>query len=242
MNNSHAPRIPSHPPAKREPATAPKVAICVPSGDTVCKGFAMALAAMTYVCGPREEALSIPIALVGVEGSLIVRNRCEAVAQAQALQVDYLLFLDSDMQFPPATLRRLLSHEKDIVGATYVQRDPPHLLLGQWMPDTLLTSDRLHEVLALPAGCLLIKLSVFEGMAMPYFRTPAFEADGDAPAHIQGEDYYFCQVARERGHQIWLDVALSSQIGHIGKTVSKIGMKRTDQPQEAPDGQTTAIY
>ena len=237
MTNSHAPRIPSRPPVKHERATLPKVAVCIPSGDTVHKGFAMALAAMTYVCGPREEALAVPIALVGVEGSLIVRNRCEAVDQAQKLGVDYVLFLDSDMVFPPATLRRLLSHEKDIVGATYVQREPPHLLLGEWMPGTVLTSDRLHEVLALPAGCLLIKLSVFEGMTRPYFRTPAFEAEGDFPAHIQGEDYYFCQVARERGHQIWLDVGLSSQMGHIGKTTSKIGMQRAAQPQEASDGQ-----
>jgi hypothetical protein len=240
MNNSHAPHIPSRPPRKAvdaEDARLPKVAICVPSGDTVCKGFAMALAALSYTCGPHHDQPAIPIALVGTEGSLIVRNRCESIAQAQALGCDYVLFLDSDMQFPPVTLRRLLAHGKEIVGATYVQREPPHRLLGKFLPDTMLTSDRLHEVEALPAGCLLIKLSVFDGMAKPYFRTEAHEEQGDDPAWFEGEDYYFCRIARERGHELWLDVGLSMQLGHIGRFVNTIATQRAEQPEEASHGQ-----
>ena len=236
MTNSHAPHIPSRPSRKvddAEDARLPKVAICVPSGDTVHKGFAMALGALGIRCG----FLRIPIALVGTEGSLIVRNRCESIDHAQRLGVDYVLFLDSDMQFPPDTLSRLLAHGKDIVGATYVQREPPNRLLGKFLPDTTLTSDRVHEVEALPAGCLLIKLSVFEGMARPYFRTEAHEEQGDDPAWFEGEDYYFCRVARERGHQLWLDAGLSMQLGHIGRFVNVIATQRAEQPEEANHGQ-----
>lgn len=238
MNNSHAPHIPSRPPRQvdAEDARLPKVAICVPSGDTVHKGFAMALAALTYTCGPHHEQPAIPIALVGTEGSLIVRNRCESIAHAQSLGCDYVLFLDSDMQFPAIALRRLLAHGKEIVGGTYVQREPPHRLLGKFLPDTMLTSDRIHEVEALPAGCLLIKLSVFDGMAKPYFRTQAHEEQGADPAWFEGEDYYFCRVARERGHQIWLDVGLSMQLGHIGRFVNTIATQRAEQPEEQAHG------
>lgn len=215
----------------------PRVAICVPSGDTVHKGFAMALAAMTYWSGAHHGMQAIPIALVGTEGSLIVRNRCEAIAQAQGLQVDYVLFLDSDMQFPPFTLRRLLGHEKDIVGCTYVQREEPHRTLGKWAEGAVLTTDQLHSVDALPAGCLLIKLSVFDGAVRPYFRTPAHEAQGDDPEWFQGEDYYFCEQAKARGHEIWLDVELSMQLGHIGRKVNSIAVQSVAQLEEVSHGQ-----
>lgn len=216
----------------------PRVAICVPSGDMVCKGFAMSLAALTYMAGPHGDKPAIPIALIGTEGSLIVRNRNEAIAQAQQLKVDYVLFLDSDMIVPPQTLRRLLSHGKDIVGATYIQREPPHRLLGKWPEDKQLTSDQIHEVDALPGGCLLIKLSVFDSMVKPYFRTPAFEAEGDTPEWVQGEDYYFCEQAKARGHEIWLDVALSLQLGHIGRRVNMIEVQQQMAAnEEGADGQ-----
>ncbi len=210
----------------------PRVAVCVPSGDMVHKGFAMSLALLAYECRSHDGLPRVPLEIVGTQSSLIVINRCLAVARAQQLGVDYVLFLDSDMQFPADTLRRLLAHGKDIVGATYVQRVPPHRLLGIYLPETKLTTDRPHEVLALPAGCLLIKLSIFDGMPEPYFHTPVIEHAGDRA--FMSEDYYFCNVARERGHQIWCDVALSEQIGHIGSYVNTIANRIGDLAQGKP--------
>jgi hypothetical protein len=213
----------------------PKVAICVPSGDMVHAAFCASLTNLAYTCGPHRGMQAVPLAQVYVQGSLIVRNRNKCIEEAQKAGVDYVLFLDSDMTFPPVTLRRLLSHEKDIVGCTYVMREPPHQLLGVVPQDAQLTSDRIHEVIALPAGVLLIKLSVFEGMEKPYFRTPVSALTGD----IQGEDYYFCEQAVKLGHKIWLDVALSTQIGHIGRTTHTIEVQQAPQAanQEAVHGQ-----
>ena len=226
------------------PQAMPKVAICVPSGDHVHKQFAMSLAAMTYTCGPMQGFPAVPIALVGVEGSLIVRNRNQAVEEAHKLGVDYLLFLDSDMQFPPATLRRLLGHEKDVVGATYVTREEPMRMLGKVFEGSVITTDKLNEVEALPGGCLLIKMHVFKDMVKPYFRTPAIEADGETPAWIQGEDYYFCEQARRQGFTIWLDAELSVALGHIGIRVNKIPVMQVEvpQPQEQADGQAATVH
>lgn len=223
----------------------PKIAICIPSGDLVHTEFALSLAQLCVMSGAVQGLAHIPIALINTRGSLIVRNRNEAVGHAQKLGVDYILFLDSDMVFPGWTLRRLISHEKDIVGASYLQRDPPHKMLGVWESDKELSSDKLHSVTALPGGCLLIKLSVFDGMVEPYFRTPAYEASGDDPAHIQGEDYYFCEQAAKLGYEIWLDVMLTLELGHVGKQVVRAQV----QPQmvmpvaaseEVPDGQAVA--
>lgn len=210
--------------AKGEPmkqVEMPKVAICVASGDMVHTEFAACMYQMGVLNGAANGLPFIPTAYLGVQGSLVVRNRNECIEQAQKLGVDYVLFLDSDMVFPGWTLRRLLSHEKDIVGGTYLQRNPPHNMLGIWAEGTVLTNDRIHAIDALPAGCLLIKLSVFDKMAKPYFRTPAYEADEHGPARIQGEDYYFCEQAAKLGHQIWLDVVLTFELGHMGKNMVK---------------------
>ena len=215
----------------------PKVCVCLPSGDMVHKGFAVSLALVLQSTGqiPLGDGTHLPVVPTGiadVRGSLIARNRNQCIDEATKAGFDYVLFLDSDMMFPPQTLRRLLSHEKDIVGATYVQRDPPHALMGVFNPGMALTGDRLHEVVALPGGCLLIKLSVFDTMTKPYFRTPAYEAHGTIPEHIQGEDFYFCEQASKAGHSIWLDVGLSVQLGHIGTHIARI----QTEPAEADHG------
>ena len=247
-HNAALPRLLNNKAQPLKPVPMPKVAVCVPSGDMVHKGFAMCLFALGYMSAQHGDMPGIPCAIVGTEGSLVVRNRNESVRHARELGVDYLLFLDSDMTFPNWTLRRLLSHEKDIVGATYLQRDPPHRLLGVWDQGLQLTTDRLHKVDALPAGCLLIKMSVFDSMVEPFFRTPAFEATADTPAHIQGEDYYFCQQAGLAGIDVWLDAALTMELGHVGKQLVKIQAQpevpevAANEQAEVPDGQALALH
>jgi hypothetical protein len=210
-------------------STPKKVAICVPSGDTVHADFAMALAGLTYRCGPGQATPAIPIALINVKSSLVINGRNGLVQQAQSLGVDYLLFIDSDVVVHPLTLHRLLALDKDIVGGTYVQREEPHrllgnaidgTLLGDWMQGRTVNSRDLTEVSALPAGCLLIKMSVFDKLAKPYFQTPAQETDG---VHwIEGEDYFFCRNARAAGFQVWLDWGTSMAINHIGQKYNSL--------------------
>jgi hypothetical protein len=194
------------------------VAICVPSNDMVHADFAMCLAALTY-------SARTPIAILNTKGSLVVTNRNALVDQAALVNAEWILFLDSDLLFPRDAIARLLAHDKDIVGATYCKRVPPYEVLGRTLDgDRLEAATGLVEVSGLPTGCLLIRRSVFEQLEKPYFRTPA-HADNEIPglpAHIEGEDYYFCRVAREAGFSVWLDVDLTMQIGHIGQQVFQI--------------------
>jgi hypothetical protein len=203
-----------------------KVAICVPSGDMVHADFSMALAALAYTSGPSPdgEREAIGIAIVNVKGSLVVNNRNNAIEEAKKLGVDYAFFVDSDIVVHPWALRRLLSLDKDIVGATYVQREEPRMLLGKTVDGTMLaqavhetaiTTAEPMEVGALPTGCLLIKMSVFDNLARPYFQTPAHVTDGEP--WIEGEDIFFCRMAREAGHKVYLDWATSFGLSHIGQ-------------------------
>lgn len=219
-----------------------KVAICFPSGDMVHADFACALAALTYRCGPfmqdGKKHEPIGLAVMNIKGSLVVNNRNKAVDEARNLGVDYLFFVDSDIVLHPWTLRRLMELDKDIVGATYVQREEPHMLLGKSVEGRFLaemfqnepvTTAEPMEVGALPAGCLLIKMSVFDSLQKPYFRTQARDTHGEP--WIEGEDFYFCRTARDAGHQVWLDLATSFAIGHIGQRVNTIQTSQV-QPGE----------
>lgn len=210
-----------------------RVAVCVPSGDMVHADFAMALAAMAYMCGPvvinGQKQDAIDLILINVKDSLVVMGRNTLVDQAQKQGVDYLLFLDSDMVFDKRTLRQLLSRDMDIVGGTYVKRRPPNTLLGHATDGRLLEEaisgeqvggERLYEAGALPGGCLLIRMSVFDKLKKPYFQTPAHETDGQV--WIEGEDIFFCRTAREAGFKVWIDWPTSFALAHIGQEAFKI--------------------
>lgn len=187
-----------------------RVGVGVPSPDMLHADFAMALAAMCFDPGA-------PILLINAKGSLITVGRNNCVQLAQKDHCTHLLYLDSDMVFPSDTLKRLLAHEKDVVGATYHRRTPPFDLHGITAegkkPD--LTQPGLEEMHFMPTGCLLIAMPVFERLRKPYFRELSDEKSGK----IMGEDYAFSLCARMVGFQLWLDRDLSREIGHIGQQV-----------------------
>jgi len=214
-----------------------KVAICIPSGDMVHADFAMALAALTNVCAADKEN-PIEIALLNVKASLVVYGRSDLVHEAQKLGVDYLFFIDSDIVVHPYALRHLLDRNVDIVGGTYIARKPPHRLLGNGMDGRPLGESvagstvggkDLFEVQGLPAGCLLIKMSVFDKLEKPYFATPAHVHEDRA--WYEGEDYYLCNAARAAGFKVWLDWPLSFALKHLGQAEFSIPAQRIEQPE-----------
>ncbi len=193
-------------------AALPKVAICFPSGDMVHADFALALAGLCNSTPPIETPI------VNNKSSIVAIARNNGVKRAREMACDHILFLDSDMVFPRATLHRLLAHRKDIVGAIYTKRVPPYSLLGTALDGEPTCDDEgLTEMKRLPTGCLLIRMAVFEALSEPYFRFLADEESGE----IIGEDYVFCDRAREAGFRIWCDAKLSLEIGHIGQQVCK---------------------
>jgi len=202
----------------------PKVAIRLPSGDMVHADFAMALAGLCNSTPP----LDTPI--VNVKSSIIAIARNNAVKRARQLAADYLFFLDSDMVFPRTTLHRLLIHRKDIVGATYPRRVPPYSALGSALEiNPTCDAVGLTEMKHMPTGCLLIRMAVFDALSEPHFRFLSDESTGV----VFGEDYVFCDRAREAGFRIWCDTVLSREIGHIGQMTSRITGDRSAGPKGA---------
>jgi hypothetical protein len=188
---------------------SPIVAICIPSGDMVHADFATNLAALCLNPGARTGVINCKGSIVAV-----VRNQC--VAAAQLIKATHLLFLDSDMTFPLDMMKRLLAHEKDIVGAIYSRRAAPFSPTG--MPlENASPQGVLRRMKILPTGCMLITMRVFEKLPKPWF------SDRVEGEKILGEDFHFCENAAAAGFEIWEDTALSKEVGHIGQRIYRLG-------------------
>src|SRR6185503_12415001 len=59
------------------------------------------------------------------QGGDIVSARTFCVQDAIEKKATHIFFVDSDMQFPPDTLERLLAHDKEIVTVEYSRRQIP---------------------------------------------------------------------------------------------------------------------
>lgn len=232
MSMDRAPQIITPESAAKSAGRPTRVALAVPSCDHVHANFAMAFAALTYGCGLR----GIQMALVNTKGSMLPKNRDNAVMEARKYECDWILFLDSDMTFPPTAIHRLLAHDRDIVGATYARRSIPHDNLAKPKDQQGAVVQGLVEVDGLPTGCLLIRMSVFDKLARPYFRYRAIEEgevyNGVPGPTTLGEDYGFCEAAKAAGFSIWMDTELSFDLVHWGEAGFRIKDADPAKPEE----------
>lgn len=214
------------------------------------------LIGIPYAC----DALSVPfvkslielerprlhkITFVGHTITAAARNAC--AQQALREHFDYLMFLDSDMTFPPGIIQALWSNQVDIVSAIYRTRRGgeviAHVFDEGWnrcFPiRTFDLSGRLVPVDCVGTGALLIRSTVFRALAPPWFYYgPAhcdLPEDQIKIEHISayadelslcmdhnygyqhGEDFQFCINCRRAGIAIYVDSAVSC--GHVGTKV-----------------------
>jgi hypothetical protein len=184
-----------------------KIIIGMPSGDMVHKGFTICYGEMLYYCFINRIGL-VP---ADIRATSIERGRNSIVRAALEANATHILWLDSDMRFPSDVLGTFLSHDKDIVGATYRQRRHPHAPAHTELPDP---SDALmRQVARLPGGMLLVRTSVYEKLDLPWYRNPFVPGTED----ITTQDYDFCDRARSLGMEVWMDYALSLRLRHLGE-------------------------
>lgn len=187
--------------------STPTVAIGIPSGDMVHADFAVRLATLCLNPGART-------CIINAKSSLVALGRNQCVEAAKLAGATHILFLDSDMVFPMDTMSRLMSHNKDIVGAVYSQRAAPFHPLGVTLEgEHIHVTKGLRKMKIIPTGCLLINLRVFDRLPKPWFTT---RLEGEK---LLGEDYYFCEQAQKIGFEIWCDGDLSCEVGHIGQKI-----------------------
>lgn len=195
------------------------IGILVPTTDMVMSWFAYDLAvAMSYHMAHHPDDTLVPIVH---QGTLLARSRNVMAEDALSMGLDWLLWLDSDMRFPPDTIARLLESGHDIVTTNAPKRKEPigstaHRWSDEEKKQVLIdiseTSDEIVEVNACGFAVCIMRAEVFNRIERPWFWTPYLE-DYDL---IVGEDYYFASKAQQAGIKIMCDLELSEEIGHIG--------------------------
>jgi hypothetical protein len=194
----------------------PIVSVCVPSDDHVHAGFFMAFNQMmmhTMTAGESEVA-AITVQHIGA--SILPHSRYMLVKNSLRLNPTHLLFIDSDMMFPPDMLTCLLRHGVDMVGINAMSRRPPYNTTA-WISHgnravTTAESTGLEKAWRTGFAVVLIRAAVFEAMAPPYFNYE-FVPEQD---EFRGEDYVFFDRAKAAGFDLYIDHDMSKRVDHVG--------------------------
>jgi hypothetical protein len=146
------------------------------------------------------------------QGGDIVSARTWLVKEALKHDATHLLFVDSDMEFPPDALEKMLAHNKDIVGVEYFKRKLP--IEPVFEPIETTSETEIYKAGFVGTGLVLINLNVFTSdirpLAEPWFNFGR-NSEGEL---VLGEDVWFCNTARDAGFEVWIDPTI--EVGHVG--------------------------
>ncbi len=206
-----------------------KIAIGFPSPDLISVEFHNSLIQLIT-----QTAQFISLGLTNSVSSRIAVNRNTIVENARMLGATDILWIDSDSSFQPHALMQLLMHDKDIVCATTCRRkgnDRSPIALPIDFA-SLEPNQKMVKMKQIGFPFMLTKMSVVDkldelGLAPDkcYFAEPprwmmraqGLDVEGDDA--LLGEDEYWCNLVLRAGYDIWCDMELSMQIGHIGSQV-----------------------
>lgn len=157
------------------------------------------------------------VRLTRSESTIISEGRADLVKDALSSNATHLLWIDADMKFQPSNVSRLLSHDLDIVAATYRKRRPPHDMTAKDTNGEEIKAGAgdVIEAARIGLGLAVTRVSVFERLAEPWFATPWIEASETS----LGEDVFFCSKARAHGLNVFVDPDASIGVGHVGKAI-----------------------
>jgi hypothetical protein len=203
-----------------------RVFIAVPCQDQVQAMFAFSLAKMMAyaslsLVGPFQPVEWLRIMFVS--GTLIAPQRRDLAASALKAGATHILWIDSDTTFPKDALNRLLARNKDYIGIVQSGRRPPFAPTAfTWenadRPTPVYVypeSTGIQRVDAIGFGLTLCRTEVFKQVQQPWFPIQwGHLANGEWA--INGEDVGFQAWARKAGFELYVDLDLSRECGHVG--------------------------
>ena len=216
-----------------------KIALCIPRYGDVKGEFTISLGRMlVHSLSQSGGPGPLQIEIFSISSSDLPESRTRLLKRAIEWQARYLLWLDSDHVFPPDTLFRLLRHKLPVVGCNYPRRveptGPVAVRIGAdgrmehvWTTEALAKQGALEEVAHVGLGLCLIDLDVLHqvkahvdvaGPGWAYWN-PFDRKLLPGSTTRMGEDASFFQELRDAGVKIYVDHALSWQIGHVAERV-----------------------
>jgi hypothetical protein len=182
------------------------------------------------------------------------RTRCEMATAALGDKFDELIWIDSDIVFEPDDVERLRGHDLPLVGGLYAKKGVASFA-AYFEPGTqvlqLGTGGGPCRVRYLGLGFLCTQRRVYDDVqhtfslpfcnlrfgaaVVPYFLPMVIEDDARPGGYwYLGEDYAFCERARQAGHDAMVDTAIRH--GHIGSY--RYGWEDAVQPMQRVAGVT----
>ncbi len=203
----------------------PSLAVCTCSGRHPVWPYTFSVARMLTQLGESFARATYQVEL-GYATDM-ARNRL--VKFAREGKYSHILFIDDDMSFPPNAAARLLAHGKAIVGANYTCRVFPVVPLAGKDGWRVYSGGKtgIEQVDFVPTGMMLVETRVFDDIELPWFQSTFQPGD---PWEFMSDDVYFCNKARKQGHEVWVDHALSNEIGHCGQIEFHMGMVEPPPP------------
>lgn len=198
-----------------------KVAVCIPSSYMWHADFSLSLLnlVMHVARNPLKDGRRVVLSILNERGSILPQIRQNLVEGAIKVDVDYVLFIDSDMMFPADLLHLLMDAEKNVVACNCPTKSlPSNSTARVYSPEgmksvyTEFDSTGILEVDRIGTGVMLVKTSVFKKLQRPFFRVGW---DSGRKEFI-GEDWEFCRVLKASGEKLYIQQDASKLIGHIG--------------------------
>lgn len=197
------------------------ILVGIPSGGDWKPNFGMCLVNMVlHSQAPLRDGRVISrLSLQNTKGSILPKNRLEIVRRALAGRYTHVLFLDDDMTFPANLLHRLLSHGKSVIACNCPTKMLPSTSTARMKSDKHYgvavdsnTMVGVSQVWRVGTGVMLLDTKVFRDVKQPWFPVEWNETTGE----YVGEDWAFCTRLEEANIPIYVDHALSREIGHVG--------------------------
>ncbi len=163
------------------------------------------------------------------DGIGAARDRC--VGRFMRSDCTDLLFIDSDIGFTAADVKRIMRHDVDIVGGCYpLKQDGKPVAVLSRVEGATVDKNGLQEAIAIGTGFLRFNRNVFERFKAAY---PHLEYVSDAGAiehhyfdsyvedrTLWGEDIGFCRRWRALGGKIYADWGIA--LTHSGNKIFRL--------------------
>lgn len=192
----------------------PKIGVCIPMYKSIPSAFFI-----HFLPFFTKSAKNYKLQIFSIDSVVVDVSRNVLVSNFLRSDCEYLLFLDSDMVFPPNIIDLLIRHDKDVVSALYFLRKKHNPCFrfykdGNYYSTAEFPKNKLIKVDAAGLGCILIKRKVLEDLEKALGDKPFFATTYKSREHSTGEDVYFCEKIREQGSEIFVDTSII--LGHYG--------------------------
>ena len=154
---------------------------------------------------------------------------------------DWFLTIDSDILFDEDLLEKLLSHNKEVIGAVYRVKQnkiasactPVQKPGTAWRDKTIEMNNGVQEMWYLSGGCMLVNMSVIMEMVSKFPELKYYDdysdeecwglysdmiiEDGEGKNRFLSEDWAFCERMSQIGLKLYADTDI--RLGHMIMTV-----------------------